>query len=730
LDIMFGDLSRWITPVELNDFDIVTYGFGDQDRLYLRGQFTFHKNNDRINQLWRPCEYLSHMDQRFASVMSGEEKMHFESAEGCYSMAILQQKDIKVKYAVKAFTDVKEQDTTYSHGIYVGIGKNRDRSVVYKAGSKEGGKELEKLSDTWFEMKDVAYNNLKKQLQWEIGTREPVPLDWNEQSSCMYWAQQKYQSLLCNDNFEATDTAFWIDGQLYKQKYETAKFPSNVVTAPFFHFQEWKRYYRWSQLVTFHRHGNARTFVLGKEGAIPIYTHEYKRDKKSAPSHLGINTSRWNGVKGGNREQLPGHSYCLRSGPRRFPPSPPAPQCRIFSSWHDQETVEIISSAPGWNQVDADVEVTMALTLQISAEQAADPAVVKGLLGLVKLYLDRWQGQPSVLVVHVAGATPEIMAMLRVRLGPGSNLSYGLETCLVAVIFSKEPDFFSRKALLNMALDAAPTRWVVSGFELERGVVVSHDTAFFAHRVSRTHEDLPGHVFIIPQFGLVDEESSFTVPSLWKAKEDGSVSSLPEFEEEKCNEADGAEDKGGVFGLVVALWWQLTETYVTGKVTTMDDNLLTTRATDDIQLSLINLLTEGKHYNLFAMDVSPIILTDHLGPRNGMLTSELAREVEEFGGKQCYNGLRLSQLATLGYTVDILAGAFAASTAGTRKAAVAGISTSSGVLGESRCDGCFLFDEEHEDILEEISKDERQRPAKAAILWDHKLNGDPLQGHT
>ena len=33
LDIMFGDLKRWITSDELTKFDIVTYGFGDQHRI-------------------------------------------------------------------------------------------------------------------------------------------------------------------------------------------------------------------------------------------------------------------------------------------------------------------------------------------------------------------------------------------------------------------------------------------------------------------------------------------------------------------------------------------------------------------------------------------------------------------------------------------------------------------------------------------------------------------------
>ena len=45
LDILWGDLQSWITTDEWNDYDIVTYTFGDQNRAYLRGQFTIHKVN-------------------------------------------------------------------------------------------------------------------------------------------------------------------------------------------------------------------------------------------------------------------------------------------------------------------------------------------------------------------------------------------------------------------------------------------------------------------------------------------------------------------------------------------------------------------------------------------------------------------------------------------------------------------------------------------------------------
>ena len=246
---------------------------------------------------------------------------------------------------------------------------------------------------------------------------------------------------------------------------------------------------------------------------------------------------------------------------------------------------------------------------------------------------------------------------------------------------------------------------------------------------------------------------------LFKMKREGNLLPLAKLDEKGfCDDSkdttSGEEAAGGnvgrnndIFSPIINLWWKLTQPLIGDGGGGGDDpnnneetdnnidessmsssSMMKHRASilDDFQLSLIGLLTEENHYNLFAMDESPILLTDNLGPRQGMYTSELVREVEEFGGKQCYNGLRLAQLATLGYTIDVLVGAFAASTGETRDLAFAGMpkmihDDKSGLqqqLGHSRCDGCFFFDEKHEDILEDIVKDERMRPAKAAILWE------------
>ena len=38
---------------------MVTYAFGDMDALYLRGQWTVHRNRPAINTIWQRCAHLA-----------------------------------------------------------------------------------------------------------------------------------------------------------------------------------------------------------------------------------------------------------------------------------------------------------------------------------------------------------------------------------------------------------------------------------------------------------------------------------------------------------------------------------------------------------------------------------------------------------------------------------------------------------------------------------------------
>ena len=53
LDMVIGNLPLFIERSELEDNDIVTYSFGDQEAFYLRGQWTVHRNEPRVSTLWQ-----------------------------------------------------------------------------------------------------------------------------------------------------------------------------------------------------------------------------------------------------------------------------------------------------------------------------------------------------------------------------------------------------------------------------------------------------------------------------------------------------------------------------------------------------------------------------------------------------------------------------------------------------------------------------------------------------
>lgn len=59
MDVVWGDLGTWIEEDEWRDYDVVSYSFGDNRALYLRGQFTMFRNDGEVNLLWMGCPLLT-----------------------------------------------------------------------------------------------------------------------------------------------------------------------------------------------------------------------------------------------------------------------------------------------------------------------------------------------------------------------------------------------------------------------------------------------------------------------------------------------------------------------------------------------------------------------------------------------------------------------------------------------------------------------------------------------
>lgn len=56
--MVIGNIPLFLEQNELEAQDIVTYSFGDVDALYLRGQWTVHRNTRTISVLWKGCPHL------------------------------------------------------------------------------------------------------------------------------------------------------------------------------------------------------------------------------------------------------------------------------------------------------------------------------------------------------------------------------------------------------------------------------------------------------------------------------------------------------------------------------------------------------------------------------------------------------------------------------------------------------------------------------------------------
>lgn len=537
--------------------------------------------------------------------------------------------------------------------------------------------------------------------------------------------------------------------------------------------------------------------IITKEGVLPLFAPD--------SSSFGWNfrhrhSSSWVSDTGSTATQPSGNSFCLMSVSKSYPKG--ATLCTVAASWpklgvakasstliDDSASVNIVRSPAAlmkqskmrgrkkaeskmssswWNGklINANDDVTLTLTLQLTSSLMKEKSAVLSLLTLADSNIYTWGArQPSVLLIHVDSSVDEEIDLLAQTIklindvfAPDtednvSSSSTGtknhLKNSLVAIVDSYESNV-SRKALLNMAASAAPTRWLISGLELERGLVISREASVYASREARAYSDMPGHIFVIPQFAskrddtrskedghgrpLYSSVSADLLPSI-RSKQT-MTSNLSEYDCVKCSEDgtdDGVDDatehsrrrltdfssistEKNAEELLEDLWWDLSvaDVYGTPGGFKGESSLgAMAKIHDRIELSLVSLLDrKGDHLDYIRyFDKSPILLVDRLGPKKEMMTLDLAPEVEDFGGRSCFHLLRLAQLAALGYKVSVLPGAFAASYPKTRKdICTESIQKSS----TSQCD-CEL---DSEGTIKEILIDEVKRPAKVAVLME------------
>ncbi|CAM9986485.1 unnamed protein product, partial [Scytosiphon promiscuus] len=229
LDVFFGDLTKgWLEPSEMRDYDIITYSFGDQHRAYLRGQLTVHKSIPKVNGIWRNCPHLSNYLRRIERTIETKQ-YNLESAEGCYSMAVMYSKDIKAKYAVKVFTDMPG-----------GLQGDQEEVVI------TGDALVKRCPQQEGRRGDVIEPDYGGSMQVDKGPYFPVEAE-EKGSDCEYWINPNFQTCLKLKESATKTNVFLLKGRYYERDFVNLwrdKVEDGCSMGAFHHFQEFKGSYR------------------------------------------------------------------------------------------------------------------------------------------------------------------------------------------------------------------------------------------------------------------------------------------------------------------------------------------------------------------------------------------------------------------------------------------------------------------------------------------------------
>jgi hypothetical protein len=238
LDMILGNVPLFMEREELEQQDIVTYAFGDAEGLYLRGQWTVHRNRPEVSRIWEQCTHLgSGLEQELSTKVSALREglpTRFLSAEGCYSYEAVRA-NLRVKIANKQAVGLQVPST---------------EQVLFVAGSVWSCP-AEVVAD------DVLIRQLSERTAREpcILTLPPLQrsigglsgLRWKPEG-CGNWIPSDFRLCVADapsslPTDPRTVAVYAVDGSFYAQRLEDAglEHSNGCRQAAFFHFQEWKK---------------------------------------------------------------------------------------------------------------------------------------------------------------------------------------------------------------------------------------------------------------------------------------------------------------------------------------------------------------------------------------------------------------------------------------------------------------------------------------------------------
>ena len=250
LDVLMGRADAFLEADELENLDVVSWGFGDQWRAYTRGQWTMHKNVRKVNVAYLRCTFLgpAELERRLRS------HKHYESCEGCYSKAVAGA-GLRTIFAVKHFTDATQKG-------------DRDEAWVVD------GEVRRCLDDETRRCRPLAPADALIASRALLATSKAGPwANVNKLPStakrCMSWVNPAYQNCLAGGNYGPLDVVIYERSGVYRRRtldrdpYERRD--GGFGAAAFFHFQEWKK--KWHSFSAQYLGGT--TILATRYGLVP-----------------------------------------------------------------------------------------------------------------------------------------------------------------------------------------------------------------------------------------------------------------------------------------------------------------------------------------------------------------------------------------------------------------------------------------------------------------------------
>jgi len=246
LDMILGNLPFFIDHDELELQDVVTYSYGDAAAVYLRGQWTVHRNRADVNQVWQRCAHLgSDLEREIALKMAflrgaetgsnGAKKSQtrFVSAEGCYSKHVLDAQ-LRVKIAPKQAVGLEVPSA--HQALLVG-------GAIWHCAADAV------LDQTLLDglLTSSAKQRCRVDLPpVQLAEGAPQPLQIHSEG-CSKWIGVEHR--MCVRDAAAlarlgTDVALFAkDGEFFAQALDSSELTlaNGCRQAAFFHFQEWKK---------------------------------------------------------------------------------------------------------------------------------------------------------------------------------------------------------------------------------------------------------------------------------------------------------------------------------------------------------------------------------------------------------------------------------------------------------------------------------------------------------